>query len=130
MKGLIDYQEKVGLYRYRCSNLKAEIQKSTNRQLGQKGSAAHRTHVQLDHCSSLALSSSPNMLVTSSRRARLSVGRVSPVGDRGCFSESSRLGWAWFWARFWHAGLRPLAAEHPLRTGAVVLLVMFSSVVV
>ena len=38
-------------------------------------------HVQFDHRSSLALSSSPDCWATSWRRARLYVGGVSPVGD-------------------------------------------------
>ena len=56
-------------------------------------------HVQFDHRSSLALSSSPDCWATSWRRARLSVGGVSPVGDRRRFSESSRVEWARFWRR-------------------------------
>ena len=62
-------------------------------------------HVQFDPRASLALSSSPECWATSWRRARLSVGGVSPVGDRRRFSESSRVEWA----RFWRRGLRPLA---------------------
>ena len=62
-------------------------------------------HVQFDHRSSLALSSSPDCWATSWRRARLSVGGVSPVGDRRCSSESSRVLASWAAASRWRGHL-------------------------